>query len=643
MAVLAFTALIYFRALHNGFAGLDDDMYILQNPFIRNFSVNGIKAIFTTFYNSNYHPLTMLAYLAEYTCFGINPMPYHLLNVSLHLINTWLVFQFIRKLSGKKPAALVVSILFAVHPMHVESVAWVSELKDMLYTFFYLLSLLVYLRYIDLGYRVKHFMGAVLFFSASLLSKSAAVTLPVLLIAIDVYKGRNIGRRLLLEKIPFFLLSLLFGTLAILSQQAGGALSYVSLHYGLVDNIFIFTYAVAFYIVKSAVPFGLSVMHYYPGTQGGALPWQYYASLPFLAFIAWLLFRPNSLRKEIAFGVCFFLTTISIMLQIIPVGIAVTAERYTYMPYIGLFYIAGQWISDIEKKQVKNLVIAGLYISIIIFSYHAWKRIGAWQDGETLFADVIKKYPNSHHGYWIRGNVKYRKGDMIGALQDYTKALEYNPRFAAALAARGCVYTILNEYKDALRDLNSAISMDATIAEAYNNRGWAHYELGDKAAAMQDYNKAILLNPAYADAYNNRGWAYYESGDRTSAIQDYTKAILLNPVYAEAYNNRGWAYYESGNVESAMQDFTKSILVNPLFAKAYYNRGALMVKTGDFAGAVDNFSNLLKLNPNDSIARFNRGVSYLNLKDRTSACEDLEDAFISGYAGAEHAVKKYCR
>ncbi len=607
-AVLAFTALIYFRALNNGFASLDDDKYILQNPYIRDLSVRGVKAVFAAFYNGNYHPLTTLAYLFEYSCFKANPLPYHLLNVLLHLANTWLVFKLVEKLSGKSLAALAASLLFAVHPMHVESVAWVSELKDVLYALFYLLSLLFYLRYLDLGYRGKHYLGALLLFFVSLLSKSAAVTLPALLLAADIYRGRKLSARMLLEKIPFFIPALVFGILAIMSQRAGGALSYISLHYSLLERIFISAYAVAFYVVKLAVPSGLSVMHYYPAAQGGALPWQYYASLPFLAVIAGLLLRPGSFRRETAFGAAFFLITVSVMLQIVPVGIAVTAERYTYIPYIGLFYIAGLRLAEINKKHVKNAALALFSVLIIMFSYQTWRRIGVWKDGEVLFTDVIAKYPQNHHGYWIRGNVKYGKGDMAGALRDYDKALECDPSFATAYVNRGCIYNILNEYGPALRDLDRAINMDTTIAEAYNNRGWARYNLGGKAAAVQDYDKAILLDPGYAEAYNNRGWAYFEAGERAPAMRDFDSAIRLNPV----------------------------------FAKAYYNRGALMVNTGDLTGAVENFDRLLKLYPADGIAYFNRGVALLGLKDAAGACKDWKKALESGYKAALPAFGKYC-
>ncbi len=211
IAIAAFTALLYLHSLPNNFTVFDDDVYIINNPFLKDFSARGIWAIVTSFYSSNYHPFTTLTWFFEYNLFGLNPLPFHLVNTALHVLNTWLVYKLAANLSGRQVTAAVVALLFGVHPMHVESVAWISERKDVLYAAFYLSSLLVYLRYTAQGYRQKDYVGTLLLFGASLLSKSAAVTLPVLLLAIDIYKGRKMDARAITEKIPFFVLSVVFG------------------------------------------------------------------------------------------------------------------------------------------------------------------------------------------------------------------------------------------------------------------------------------------------------------------------------------------------------------------------------------------------------------------------------------------------
>lgn len=608
IAVLVFSGFLYLRALHNDFVTLDDNDYILENPLIKNFSLKGVWDIFSTFYASNYHPFTTLTNLLEYQWQGLNPFPYHLVNVLLHLLNTWLVFKLAEQLSGKKITAIIVSLLFAVHPMHVESVAWISERKDVLYTFFYLLSLLAYLRYLSSGYKAKENFGAILLFLCSLFSKSAAVTLPLILIAIDFYKGRKINLKSLLEKAPFFILSLLFGILALLSQKVEVSSKDFFLSFNLIERVFLFSYSIVFYIVKLVIPFRLSVWHYYPDTHGDHLYWQYYAALPLLLTLAWFVLKRNSFQKEIVFGFFFFIIAISVMLPITPVGFALTAERYTYVSSIGLFYIAGQWISGVGEKRMKKAVYIIFSLYVIVLSYQTWVRIGVWKDGEVLFSDVIKKNPNVAHCYWMRANVRSAKGNVQGALED----------------------------------MNSSIKLNPTIAETYSNRGMVHSELGDHKSAMSDYNKAIQLDPELLEAYNNRGNEYYESGETELAMQDFNKAIAMDPKNSKAYNNRSVLKIKTGDIDGAMKDINVAITLNHENAKTYTTRGLIKGMQKDIAGAIEDFNISIKLNPKYAEAFYNRGIALYKQNDKVSACDDWTKAAELGHKAAMQFVRQYC-
>ncbi|MFH0866732.1 MAG: tetratricopeptide repeat protein [Bacteroidota bacterium] len=603
-AVLFITALLYAKSISNDFVSWDDDNYILNNPYLKDFSFSGIGQIFSNFYFGNYHPLTTLVYLFEYTWFGTTPLPYHLLNLLLHLLNIWLVYKLAEKLSGKNITSIVVAVLFAVHPMHVESVAWVSELKDILYTSSFLLSLWYYLKS-ESGN--KYYFICLLFFVLSLLSKSAAVTLPVLLVLIDYYKGKKNNLKLLIKKIPFLLLSLLFGILAILSQKATESISDLTLSYSVIERIFLVSYAVIFYIVKMFIPVGLSAMHYYPDIQGGSLPWEYFASLPFLLLLAWLLLRRSTFSKELIFGAAFFIIVMSVMIQIVPVGFALTAERYSYVSYIGIFFIAGQWIVSLKKRQ--KLILTMFFLIAIIFSGITWARIAMWKNGITLFSDIIEKNPKAFHAYWIRGNMKNNNEDFQGALEDFNKSLEYNPRFVFGLINRADVKNKLFDYKGALADMNLAISLKADVSEAYNNRGMAYDGLGDTSLAMTDYNKAIEINPKLARAYNNRGVLKANTGDTVGALKDISKAIELEPDESDSYSNRG-------NLKAMKKDFK---------------------------GSVEDYNFVLKLKPGDNMAYFNRGISHLYLNDTIAACEDWNNALKYGNKAASDVIKQYCK
>ncbi len=608
IAVMICTALLYSHALPNQLTSFDDDFYIVRNPFLKDFSLEAVKAIFSSFYSSNYHPLTTLTFLFEYHWFGTDPFSYHLINVVLHVLNTWLVYKLAEQLSGKRLTALIVSVLFAVHPMHVESVAWASERKDVLYTFFYLLSTLAYLRFMEHGKRSKDYLLCLLLFVASLMSKSTAVSLPVLFIVIDLYKDRKLSIRSLAEKTPFFLLSVLFGVLNIMAQSAGGSINNIAATLGFVNRIFLFTSAISAYLLRLVVPYKLAGMHYFPVLTNGFLPFEYYLSLPFIVIIVWLIIRRSAWRKELVFGSLFFFVSIFLMLQVVSVGSALTAERYTYVPYIGLFYIFGQWVSSIEAVQFRKIVLGLFSVVSIAYSAVTWDRIGIWKNDILLFSDIIEKYPNVYFGYWMMGNFEKVGGNLQSALQNYNKSLE----------------------------------LDSTFDDSYYNRAAVLDAMGNNRAAIADYSKCIRINPKSADAYNNRGWDHFISGDTVLALQDIDSAIRLKPDYYEAYNNRGWIYTLSGRSNEAMSDFDQSLTINAKFSKARFNRAALKGTMHDYKGALADYDAIIALYPDDNRAYYYRAITHLHLSDTGAGCRDLQKARQGGNMDAAAMAERIC-
>lgn len=610
LIIIVFTGLLYNQSLNNGFLFIDDDYYVLKNQYLRDLSWNGIQAIFTHFYSFNYHPLTTISNLLEFSIWGLNPLPYHLFNLLLHLLNIWLVFRLAERLSGRFITAMVVSVLFAIHPMHVESVAWIAERKDVLYSAFYIGSLLAYLRYCDSGNKA-HYVVSIILFLLSCLSKSAAVTLPVLLLAIDFYRSRKISGSVITEKLPYLALSVLFGVLAIMSQRAGGALNDMSFFYSFTDRIFILTTGLAAYFVKLVWPSGLAAIHYFPDLHGGSLPWYYFASVPFLIIIGWLSARRSARRREILFGLTFFLIAISVMLQFVTVGAAVYSERYTYISYIGLFYIAGQFIADAWETKAGNNVMIGFIAVVLLFSYSTFARIPVWHDSETMFTDIVEKEPDNWRNafvYYYWGISRSSEGNTHGALECFDKAIKLKPDYDKAYNSRGFVHTSLQNYKD----------------------------------AIADFSKAITLKPDNANAFNGRGWASFEIHDTSAALTDISKSIQLDPKYAEAYNNRGWIYYMAGKYDSAIADYTRSIAADPGFTKPYFNRAAVKMSRSDFAGAISDYNQLISMNSNDALAYLSRGMARVAMKDK-KACSDISTAADMGNADAAQYFNEHCR
>lgn len=287
----------------------------------------------------NYHPFTILTFAIEYYFFGLNETGYHTVNLLLHLMNAILVFRAVLLLGNKGGVALIAALFFGIHPLHVESVAWVSELKDLLYTFFFLASYIFYLKYIKGGHK-KYYIMALFLFLASLLSKAMAVSLPVVFILTDYFKGRKINKSTLVDKIPFFFLAIAFGIVAILAQKSFGATDVDKFPF--LQRILFACYGFISYLLKLLFPLNLSAYYPYPVNSGENIPIKYYIYLiVFAGLMAGVIFSLR-FKKDISFGIGFFAITIFLVLQLFPVGETFMADRYSYVPSIGIFYLAGE-------------------------------------------------------------------------------------------------------------------------------------------------------------------------------------------------------------------------------------------------------------------------------------------------------------
>lgn len=608
--LLIFIAALYRHVQDFAITFIDDDMYILRNPYLRDFSLKGLSAIFSSFYEYNYHPFTTTVWLVLYKTWGLDPMPYHLANLLLHLVNTWLVFRLGKALARDGYAGFIVAALFGLHPLHVESVAWISELKGVLCATFYFASLIWYVRYVDGGYKRKYIGMALLLFLGALFSKSAAVTLPLVALAIDYYRGRKLSQALI-EKLPFFALSVLFGVLAIMSQQAGGAISDIASEYNLLNRVLIFLSGPGFYFVKAIVPYPLSAIHYFPNEVNGMLPWYFYVYPLALAGVAWLVYRAGQYRKEVVFGLLFFFGVLSVMLQVVPVGAAWATERYSYVSYFGLFYMCAIWLVR-QRKELRQRLVVTVVGLLAAFGFISANRLETWQTTDTIFADLVEKNSANRNNflvYYHWGDYCQVRGDMEGAMTHYNDAIRINPSFSKAYLRRGEVLDVMGNF-------------DAAIA---------------------DYDKVLQTDHDNAMAWNDKGWVYFEQGKQAEAKQMFDSAIAVNGKLATAYNNRGWLSLQLQDTAAAMKDFTSAINADHTFAKAYYNRAMVYVYTGRRAEAIAEYTALIKANERDGQAYFFRGVIYKEMGRELSARRDFETADDLGYQGAREALNSVGR
>jgi tetratricopeptide (TPR) repeat protein len=551
VAVVAYTP-----ALSNGFVNWDDDAYVISNLIIRELSLANLWDMFSRPHFGLYQPITLLSLALDFQVGETSPFWYHLVNVLIHGANAGLVYLLIHSLISRRGVSLITAVLFALHPLHVESVAWVTERKDVLYSLFFFASLISYVRYASGGRRTLYYVALSLFL-LSLLSKVQAVSLSVTLIAADFALGRSLrDGRVWLEKTPFLALSLVFGIVGLLAVRAAGASPGQTSDGIMIQSVYA-TYAFAQYVVRLVMPLGLSAVYPYPVRADGGLPfglWLY----PLLLFGVAVAFMYSVRRSRIvAFGIAFFIINIALVLQVTPVGTAFMADRFSYVPSVGAFLIVGVGYQAVTNRfsgarwPARGVLAAyALALSILTF-----QRSLVWRDSLSLWNDVLSKFPSVPVAYNNRGAARAEQGGFAAAMLDYDKAIQLKPDYAKAYNNRGSAKISMGQYEDAIAELDEAIRLEPDYASAYYNRGLANDYLGDTEAAISDYDRAIELNPDFVDAFYSRAGALGNVGQLDRALRDYDRAIELNPRWAKAYANRGTLKRALGDLRGACLDW----------------------------------------------------------------------------------------
>ncbi|MCI5055542.1 MAG: tetratricopeptide repeat protein, partial [Flavobacteriales bacterium] len=559
-----------------------------------------------------YLPITMISYAYEYSKVGLKPYKYHLDNLILHILNVLLVFFFIRLLTKSNLSAFIVSILFGIHPMHVESVAWIAERKDVMYTFFFLLGLISYLKYIEAKkLSIVYYLLAIVFFFGSCYSKPAAVVFPGVLFALDFYFNRLKSIKTWAGLLPFVGIAIYFGLIAIEAQQSSSAIADFSV-FTYPQRFMFACYGICMYIFKLFIPFKQAHFNPYPFinregfmskfVEGNLLPdFYYFAPLIVLIIFGsalYLLIKKNN--KKIAFGLLFYLVNIALVLQFVSVGNAIIAERYTYVSYIGLFLILAwgiEWISKKYGKKTNPILLGAFGIWCIFLGYTAHNRCKVWKNSQTLWTDFIEKYPYIHDGYANRGTYWIKE-------QKYEKALE---------------------------DFNQSIKLKPDYAKSYANRGNIHSMFKRFDEALSDYSKALELQPGYFDAYFNRAITYSIQKKYDLAFEDYKKAEALNPKSTKLFLNRAFAYIETQQYAQAISDCKKVLTVLPNNETAYFYTAIAQHNQSKLDSAILNYGYTLKLNPNNTQAYYNRSLANKAAKNYQAAIQDAQSAAKAGF------------
>ncbi len=662
VALLA--ALAYVPALTNGFVNWDDTEYVVNNYSIRDITPHAIAAFFSRPYVAHYTPLVVLSYALEYRVYGLRPLGYHATNVALHVLNSILVCAFACALSRRWRVAFVTAALFAVHPIHVESVAWVTERKDVLSAFFYLGSLLAYCGYVRRkGGRAasgarRYYLLSLLFFLCALLSKAMSISLPFVLIVLDYCHGqqkvppvhrRGFLRRSIANKLPFFVLSAVFGAVIwIVSNSLGSMMP--AFYRDILPHLLVAARNLIWYPAKIFFPAALSAFYPYPAIVHVLVP-EFAFSLLALGIAAILILMARR-RGEALFGPLFYLVAIFPVLQLVPVGSAIAADRYAYLPSIGMFMLAGLFFDRLCSavcsgddsnggKAGKRAVYAAICTIIICLSLLTMRRCLVWRDSRTLWADAIDKHPASATAYLNMGEALLSEERLDEAIRMLKRSAELDPNGAKVYTNLGDAYRKKGRLKEAEEALSRAVRLEENSPIARNNLGLVYAEQKLYTKARPEFEKAISLKADYAEPHNNLGIIYKMNGDAAQAIREFQKAIAINSLYRDAYHNMAATMERDGNVGGAIENFKRAIELKPGFAPAHNDLGLIYARTGMIPNAIEEFEKTIQLEPGFSQAYYNLALCWHLKGDGARAAENLRIAVSRGYSEVSPEMRGY--
>ena len=645
------------------FITFDDHVYITENFHIQSgFSLDSLRWAFTTRYVDLWNPMLWLSFMLDYQLYGLNAGGYHLTNLILHILSTLLLFWLFHRMTGSVWPSAFVAAFFALHPLHVESVAWVSERKDTLSAFFWMLTLCFYVWYTEKP-DIKRYMLTIFCFMLALMSKPMVVTLPLILILLDYWplrrfpfqeskyvptditqistkqekkkikqKKTNDKKNMLataknaspeagialfhdkfhlLEKTPFFILSVIIVIVTLHAPEAAdiqpSRLLPLSARLANAPVSFVT------YLVNTFWPHDLAVL--YPFTEQIPL-WQVAVSvLVIIAISAFAIATAKNLPYLFTGWFWFMITILPVIgiLQISTAAPYAMADRYHYLPSIGLaFMLAWGLPSLIRKENIRKKILFPTAIIFLGFmAVISYRQSAFWKNSEILF----------HHALQVT------KDNYV---------MHYN--LALPLSDEG-------RSEESLYHYNESIHIKPDYIEAYYNRGNLYVKLGKDLLAIDDFSNTVNLNPHYVIAYNNRGNAYNRLGKYQPAIEDFNKAISLSPRYPNAYNNRGNAYASLGRHQQALVDFNEAIRLKPDYADAYYNRGVVFAELRQYQNAIEDLNQDISLVPNDVYAYYARANVYLNQGNKELGCSNAQKACELGNCKILNSSKSkgYCR
>lgn len=593
LITLLAAVLVYYRFLSFGHISWDDPEMVFKNKFVRTFDV---KALTSNHFIGNYIPLTMIVHAIAWLLFGAADAGHHGVNIFFHLVNGLLVLQTGRVLLKNNTAAIAGMVVFLLHPVQVETVGWISELKNILSTTLYLLALLSYIEYIQTK-KQKQYLFALLWFGLSCLGKSSAVVLPLSLLCIDIYTNKRISLDFLKNKIPFFILSIVIGLINIKAQTEDQFINYAHA-FPYYQRTGFAGFAVFKYLLMFLAPLNLSVIYPYPQSNVTAMIIGYVMIAALLAS-GIIAFRKKKFNL-LAIGL-FVLTNLVLVLQFIPFGEVLYADRYMYIPLIGFAWLFASLLP--EKKTISNMV---MLVLVVIFSLASISRSKVWKSAVSLYEDILQHFPNSF----------------------------------VALNSVGVEYMLKDNNEKALYFLNRSIEVAPYNYKGFYNKGLFYLKNQKPKEAVENFNKSLEIYQ-YSKAYVGRASAYHQLGDIQNAIKDANSALGLEKNNAKAHFVLGNCYNDLNKINEAMSEYDQCIALNDNDPDFFFQRAIIFGKKQDFRRCIDDMNTCLSMDPGHYEAYYWRGVAKVNLQ--MNPCEDFRMGAQKNHIPSVNAYNRYCR
>jgi tetratricopeptide (TPR) repeat protein len=621
--LVVLTVLVYWQLGHHEFVHLDDDQYVAGNYHVRaGLTSEGVTWAFSNMSTGHWHPLTWLSLMLDSQLFGLSPKVFHLSNLFFHAANVLLLFLVLLRMTGARWRSAFVAAVFALHPLHVESVAWAAERKDVLSTFFWILTMGAYARYVEKP-AGKWYGFAILFFILGLLSKAMLVTLPCVLLLLDYWPLARTKKNpeisisyLIFEKIPFFALAAIMSVLSLFFEKSIGAMSLdEALPFSVRANNALVSYVA--YIGKLFWPSNLAV--FYPYSENQSLGMGIAAGL-FLALITFLVVRRGRKMPWLAVGWFWYLGTLVPVIGLVQVGLQSMADRYMYVPMIGLLMmiawsVPSSWESGVRGKSLVAITAVLVYALMVL----TWSQNKYWQNSFALFEHTLDVTTDNAEAQTMYGGALMEQGKTDEAIGHFIEAIRIRPKDAKAEYILGVALASEGKHQEALEFYAAALRAQPEFFPAYDGLGVEAFAQGKIEEAVGYYNKAIAINPDDSKARYDLGVALTKRGNIDEAIVQYDEVLRINPDYVEAHNNLGAIFFTQGKFQDATAEFKEVLRIQPDRAEGWYNLGCVMRQQGKIDEAIKYFTEALHIQPDHAKAHLNLGISQLMLGNRDAA------------------------